>query len=92
MVLEVYVPVEKVGKIVKKGDPLFLVDNRQLKAQLKYAQANLESAAAQLAKLETAPPRGGAAQRGSRKAAEANLSVQEDNVKRYTEFAPERGG
>src|SRR5437870_12403579 len=29
IVLEVYVPVEQVGKVVKKGDPLFLVDNRQ---------------------------------------------------------------
>src|SRR5919109_1594518 len=36
VVLEVYVPVEKVGQIVKKGEPLFLVDDRALKAQLKY--------------------------------------------------------
>jgi multidrug efflux pump subunit AcrA (membrane-fusion protein) len=36
IVLEVYVPVEKVGQTVKAGEPLFLVDNRQLKAQLNY--------------------------------------------------------
>src|SRR5271154_3238620 len=33
VVLEAYVPVESVGKIVEKGDPLFLVDTRSLKAQ-----------------------------------------------------------
>ena len=37
IVLEVYVPVEKVGQRVKKGDPLFQVDDRQLKAQLKLS-------------------------------------------------------
>src|SRR5581483_12382916 len=55
VVLEVYVPVEKVGQRVKAGDPLFLVDNRQLKAQLKYYEANLAAAEAQLAKLEAQP-------------------------------------
>src|SRR5277367_3424610 len=39
VVLEVYVPVDKVGKIVAQNEPLFLVDNRQLKAQLKYYEA-----------------------------------------------------
>ena len=52
--LKVYVPVDQVGKVVKKGDPLFLVDNRQLKAQLKYYEANLAAAEAQLAKLQGA--------------------------------------
>jgi multidrug efflux pump subunit AcrA (membrane-fusion protein) len=55
VVLEVYVPVEMVGKVVKQGDKLFLVDDRQLKAQLKVQQANLESANAQLAKLKAQP-------------------------------------
>src|ERR1700734_708160 len=44
VVLEVYVPVDKVGKVVEKDEPLFLVDNRALKAQLRYAQANLKAA------------------------------------------------
>ena len=55
VVVEVYVPVEQVGKIVKKGDPLFLIDTRQLKAQLKYYQASLRAAEAQVKKLELQP-------------------------------------
>jgi HlyD family secretion protein len=55
LVLEVYVPVEKVGQKVKQGDPLFLVDDRQLKAQLRYQEANLLAAQAQLKKLEKQP-------------------------------------
>src|SRR5437868_6992852 len=55
VVLEVYVPVEKVGQRVKAGDPLFRVDDRQLQAQLAYQQANLAAARAQLAKLEQQP-------------------------------------
>ena len=55
VILEVFVPVDKVGQIVQKGDPLFLVDNRALLAQLKYQQANLQAAQAQLAKLEAQP-------------------------------------
>src|SRR5713101_2240757 len=55
VVLEVFVPVDKVGQLVKAGDPLFLVDNRQLKAQLKYYEANLAAADANLAKLEAQP-------------------------------------
>jgi multidrug efflux pump subunit AcrA (membrane-fusion protein) len=91
IVLEVYVPVEKVGQIVKKGDPLFLVDDRQLKAQLAYQEANLEAAQAQLTKLEMQPrPEEVPPSEAAVKAAEANLSVQEDNVKRYTELRPER--
>jgi multidrug resistance efflux pump len=90
VVLEVYVPVEMVGKVVKKGEPLFLVDTRALKAQLEYARANLAAATAQLDKLkrqprkEEVPPLEAAAA-----AAEANLRVQEDNVKRYTELRPQ---
>ena len=55
IVLTVYVPVEKVGQMVHKGDPLFLVDNRQLLATLKYNEANLLAAKAQLAKLDAQP-------------------------------------
>ncbi len=62
-VLEVYGPKKDgmqpwdalVGEHVKKGQPLFRVDDRQLKAQLVYAKATLESAQAQLAKLEQMP-------------------------------------
>jgi multidrug resistance efflux pump len=55
VVMEVYVPVEKVGQRVKAGDPLFRVDDRALKAQLKVQEANLAAAEAQLARLEALP-------------------------------------
>jgi multidrug resistance efflux pump len=55
VVLEVYVPVEKVGQHVQAGDPLFRVDDRHLKAQLAYQEATLAAARAQLAKLEQQP-------------------------------------
>ena len=48
VVMEVYVPVEKVGQRVQAGDKLFLVDTRALEAQLKLQQANLAAAKAQL--------------------------------------------
>jgi HlyD family secretion protein len=62
-VLEVYGPKKGgmqpwdalVGEPVKKGQPLFRVDDRQLKAQLAYQKASLEWAKAQLAKLEQMP-------------------------------------
>lgn len=89
VIMEVYVPVEMVGKIVKKGDPLFLVDTRQLKAQLEYQKANLEAAKAQLAKLDAQPrPEEVPPSRAAVKAAQSNLELQEDNVKRYTELRP----
>jgi multidrug resistance efflux pump len=83
VVLEVFVPVEKVGQRVHKGDPLFLVDNRQLKAQLKYYEANLAAAEAQLAKLaaqprsEEVPPSEAAV-----RYAKANLDIQLDLAER----------
>jgi multidrug efflux pump subunit AcrA (membrane-fusion protein) len=63
LVLEVYGPEVTglprwsalIGQKVKQGDPLFRVDDRQLKAQLRYNQANLASARAQLVKLEKMP-------------------------------------
>jgi HlyD family secretion protein len=55
VVMEVYVPVEKVGQRVKAGAPLFRVDDRALKAQLRVQEANLAAAEAQLAKLEDMP-------------------------------------
>jgi multidrug efflux pump subunit AcrA (membrane-fusion protein) len=89
VVLEVYVPVEKVGQIVKKGDPLFLVDNRALLAQLGVQKANLQAAQAQLAKLEAQPrPEQVPPLEAAVRAAEANLAVTEDNVKRYSELMP----
>src|SRR5262249_49037300 len=55
LVLEVYVPSDRVGTHVKVGQPLFRVDDRHLKAQLKVAEAQRASAEARLAKLEKQP-------------------------------------
>src|SRR5262249_48477423 len=55
VVLEVCVPVERVGQQVRAGDPLLRVDDRHLQAQLAYQEANLAAARAQLAKLEQQP-------------------------------------
>jgi multidrug efflux pump subunit AcrA (membrane-fusion protein) len=89
LVLEVYVPVEKVGQRVRAGDPLFLVDNRQLKAQLKYQQANLAAAQAQLAKLEAQPrPEEVPPSEAAVKVAEANQASQQDIADRNARLAP----
>lgn len=55
LVLEVHVPSERAGTQVKAGQPLFRVDDRHLKAQLKVAEAQLAAAEARLAKLERQP-------------------------------------
>ncbi|MGE5754661.1 MAG: biotin/lipoyl-binding protein, partial [Planctomycetaceae bacterium] len=52
VVWDVYV---KVGDYVKKGDPLFKLDDRELQAERKVREAMLASARAQLHKLEAAP-------------------------------------
>jgi len=46
----------KVGQIVRPGDSLFQLDERQLRAELRARQALMQSAEASLAKLES-PPR-----------------------------------
>jgi multidrug resistance efflux pump len=89
IVLEVYVPVEKVGQAVKKGDPLFLVDNRQLLATLNYNEANLKAARAQLAKLEAQPrPEEVPPSEAKVSVAEANESVQKDLAERARRLRP----
>ena len=55
VVMEVYVPPEKVGQQVKAGEPLFRVDDRQLRAQLALAEAKMAAAEAQLEKLVAQP-------------------------------------
>jgi multidrug efflux pump subunit AcrA (membrane-fusion protein) len=91
VVLEVYVPVEKVGQTVKKGDPLFLVDNRQLKAQLRYQEANLAAAQAQLRKLEMQPrPEEVPPSEAAVRAAESNLAMQQDTAERNVRLMERR--
>ncbi len=45
----------KVGDKVEKGTPLFRIDDRSLKAQLRIQEARLESSLASLRRLEAAP-------------------------------------
>ena len=52
VVWEVFI---KKGDYVKKGDPLFRIDSRDLQAQLEIREAELDSARAQLEKLRAAP-------------------------------------
>ncbi len=55
LVLEVFVPVEKVGIEVAAGDALFRVDDRALRAKLASQEADLAAAQSQLAKLDAMP-------------------------------------
>lgn len=55
VVTEVYV---KRGDMVKKGAPLFRLDDRDLKAQLLVADANLQAAEAQYQRILAAPQQG----------------------------------
>ena len=87
VIQEVYVPVEKVGQIVKKGEPLFLVDTRQLIAQRGLQRANLDAANAQLTKLNKQPrPEEVPPAEAAFEAAKYNLAVQEDTAKRNAEL------
>lgn len=89
VILEVFVPVEKVGTVVAKGDPLFKVDDRALQAQLKYQEANVLAAEAQLAKLD-AMPRSEELPPSEAKVrvAEANVAIQQDLADRAVKLAP----
>ncbi len=79
LVEDVYVPVEDVGKVVKKGDKLFLIDGRQLKAQLRYQEANLHAAEAQLTKLKLQPrPEELPPKEAAVKVAQATVALQQD--------------
>jgi HlyD family secretion protein len=55
VVLEVHVPVDRVGARVKSGEPLFQVDDRHLHAQIALAKTRAASARAQLTKLAELP-------------------------------------
>jgi multidrug resistance efflux pump len=80
VVVEVLV---KVGQKVKAGTPLFRLDDRQLRADLKLREANLAAALAQLAKLESMPRQEELPPSEARvREAEANLQDHEDQYKR----------
>jgi multidrug resistance efflux pump len=89
VVLEVYVPAEKVGQHVKAGEPLFRVDDRQLKAQLAFQETALRVAQAQLARLEQQPrPEELPPSKAKVSKAEASLTLQEDLAKRARKLQP----
>jgi HlyD family secretion protein len=83
VVLEVHVPSTDVGKYVKKGTPLFRVDDRHLQAQLAYQEANLAAARSQLAKLDAMPrPEEVPPSEAKVRAAEANHRLMKDQSDR----------
>lgn len=80
IVAEVFV---KVGQRVTLGTPLFRLDDRQLKAELKAREANLAAAQAQLTKLEQMPrPEELPASEAKVREARATLVDQEEMLKR----------
>jgi multidrug resistance efflux pump len=78
-----------VNQKVKKGDPLFRLDDRQLKADLVARKANLFAAQMQLAKLEAMPrPEELPAAEARVREAEANLTDAEDKYRRSEPLLP----
>jgi len=55
VILEVCVSSDQLGERVTAGTPLFRVDDRHLRSQLKILQANMKLAEAQLERLEQMP-------------------------------------
>jgi HlyD family secretion protein len=83
VVLEVFMPSERVGTPVAAGEPLFRVDDRQLRARLASQQAELAAAQAQLARLESLPrPEEIPPAEAQVKAAEANVLRLKDQYDR----------
>jgi len=89
VILEVYVPVDKVGTLVQEGYKLFQVDDRALQAQLKYQEATLLAAEAQLQKLEAMPRKEELPPSDAKvRVAEANVALQEDLASRAVRLGP----
>ena len=92
IVLEVYMPVDRVGTTVEAGTPLFKVDDRQLQAQLLTAKANLAAAKAQVVKLQNQPRED---ERGPQlakvAAAKATVDLQQDLADRARRLGPGSG-
>lgn len=83
VVLEVCVTNDQLGQRVTAGTPLFRVDDRHLKSQLRTHQANLKLAEAQLERLEQMPrPEDVPPSEAKVKAAEANMIRLKDQMDR----------
>jgi multidrug resistance efflux pump len=90
LVQTVNMTVDDVGKEVKMGQVLCVIDNRQIAAQLALQEANLQAANAQLQKLlaqprpEEVPPLVAALE-----AADFNFKVQTDTAQRNKDLYPQ---
>lgn len=83
VVLEVCVTNEQLGTRIKAGTPLFRVDDRHLKSQLRTHQANLKLAEAQLQRLQEMPrPEDIPPSEAKVKFAEANRTRLKDQLDR----------
>lgn len=88
VVLEVYVPVERVGTRVTRGQPLFRVDDRALRAQLEHQRAVLAAAEASLAKLRLEPrPESLPPAKARAEAAAADVKQAADELARVKQVA-----
>lgn len=73
----------QVPQLVRQGEVLFQLDDRQLQAELRTRQANWEAAKAQLARLENQPrPEEIPVAQSRIEEAEANLAEQQDQYQR----------
>jgi HlyD family secretion protein len=73
----------KVGQTVKAGEPLFDLDDRQLRAELAVKEANLAAAREQLARLEQMPRTEEVPPAEAKvREAQANLKLQADQLAR----------
>ena len=73
----------KVGAKVKAGNPLFELDDRQLRAELAYREANLAASKAQLVRLEQMPrPEEVPPSEAKLREAESNVKLQSDQLAR----------
>ncbi|MBI3839511.1 MAG: HlyD family efflux transporter periplasmic adaptor subunit [Planctomycetia bacterium] len=83
VVLEVHVPADEVGKRVSRGEPLFRVDDRRLRAELAVSEAKLAAAEATLKRLDALPrPESLPASEARVRSAQTTASRAEDDFKR----------
>jgi multidrug efflux pump subunit AcrA (membrane-fusion protein) len=76
-----------IGQHVQAGDPLFRVDDRQLKALLGFHKANLKSAEAQLTKLKEMPRKEELdVSKAKLETAQASLELQRDLARRASKL------
>lgn len=87
VVLEVYYADDSVGREIKKGEPLFKVDDRAWQAQLRVHRATLNSAKAELQRLEQMPrPEDLPPLEAKVQVAKARLADQEDRFQRVQQL------